>query len=100
MKTRNKQSGFTPIEVILVVAVVAIVGLLGCIYYNNQVKKTASNSNSQISSQPAALSDVKSAPTINSVTDLDTAQVTLDQTDPGGTSSADTSRLDAELANF
>lgn len=99
MKARNNQSGFSAVEVVVVFIVIAVIGLLGYAYYNNQAKKTVSDESSQTSSQATA-SDVKSAPAINSVADLDAAQATLDQTDPSGSSDADTTQLDAELANF
>ena len=100
MKARSKQLGFSPVEVILVVVVVAVIGLLGYVYYNNQAKKTTSNENSQTSSQSATASDVKSAPAINSTSDLDSAQTALDQTDLSSSNDTDANQLDAEVTNF
>jgi len=97
MKTRHDQSGFSIVEILLVVAVLAIIGFLGYTFYNNQVNKTAS-SDQQESSQAVMVSDVNTAPAINSTSDLDAATKTLDQTDPS--SSSDVSQLDSELANF
>ena len=100
MKAHNSQSGFSIAEVGLVVIIIAIIGFLGYTFYSSQMDKTASNDNSQTSSEPAIASDVTTAPAISSVADLDLAQATLDQTDPGGSNSSDTSQLDAELGNF
>lgn len=93
MKLRS-QSGFSIIEVGIVIAVIGIIGLLGYTFYTNQVNKT--NNTDQQTSQTETTSDVKTAPQITSAADLDAAETALDQTDP----SADTSQLDAEVANF
>jgi len=92
--TRN-QSGFTLVEIAIVIVVVGIIAFLGYTFYNNQIQKSASDE----SSQSAVAEDVDSAPEINSTEDLDAAEEVLDGTDPSGNSS-DSSQLDAELAEF
>ena len=95
MKLRNDQSGFSAVEIVVVIVIIGIIGFLGYTFYSNQMNKAA-DTNQQEAGQSDAANDVKSAPQINSVADLDAAEAVLDQTDP----STDTSQLDAELANF
>jgi prepilin-type N-terminal cleavage/methylation domain-containing protein len=99
MKFRNTRSGFSIVEVVIAVVIIGLVGFLGYTFYNNQMNKTADNS-SQAGNQSATASDVKSAPVINSTSDLDAAEAALDQTDPGGSNNTDASQLDTELARF
>ena len=99
MRVRNNQSGFSIIEIAIVVVVIGIIGFLGYTFYNNQMNKTASDDSGK-TSQSATASDVKSAPAVNSVADLNNAETVLDQTDPGGSNSTDADQLDAELSNF
>lgn len=100
MKFRANQTGFSIVELVIVLVVVAIIGALGYVYYNGQLSKTASNDSGQASTESTTASDVKSAPQINSAADLNSAETVLDQTDPGSSSNTDTGQLDAELANF
>jgi prepilin-type N-terminal cleavage/methylation domain-containing protein len=99
MKARSNRTGFSAVEIVIVVVVVGIVGLLGYTFYNSQAKKAA-NDALQTSSQPKTASDVKTAPAISHVTDLSTAELTVDQTDLSGSSNTDLNQLNAELANF
>lgn len=99
MKLRTNQSGFSIVEVIVVIVALAVIGLLGYTFYNSQVGKPASSDQAS-SSQSASANDVKTAPEITDTAGLDQAAATLDQTDPSGGSNDDTSQLDAELANF
>jgi prepilin-type N-terminal cleavage/methylation domain-containing protein len=95
MRSHGNQSGFSIVEVVIVLAVLGFVGLLGYTAYNRvNDSKTANNS------QSATASDVKSAPAINSTSDLDSAQATLEQTDPSAGNGTDTSQLDNELSAF
>jgi len=100
MKLRTNQAGFSIVELVIVLVVVAIIGALGYVYYNGQMNKATSNDSGQASNESATASDIKSAPAINSVADLSSAETVLDQTDPSGSSNTDTGQLDAELANF
>ena len=99
MKLRTNQSGFSIVEIVIVIIALATVGLLGYTFYNNQVGKPASSDQAN-SSQSASANDVKTAPEITSTAGLDQAAATLDQTDLSGGSNDDTSQLDAELTNF
>lgn len=101
MKIRSTQSGFSPVEVLIVVAVVAVLGLVGYTVYNRQQDKTASTSNTQqVVSQAPTAEDVKAAPAVSSTSDLDKAAQVLDQTDPGGSNNSDASQLDNQVSNF
>lgn len=99
MNARSNRSGFSAVEIVIVVVVVGIVGLLGYTFYNNQAKKAA-NDAMTASNQPKTANDVKAAPAINHVADLDTAELTVNQTDLNDNSNADLNQLNAELANF
>lgn len=103
MKIHTNQSGFSIVEVLIVVAVVAVLSFVGyTVYDRQQVKTTDSESNTtqQITDQSSSATDVKSAPTINSTEDLDKAEAILDQTDPGGSNNVDANQLDSETSAF
>jgi len=101
MKIRTNQSGFSAVELLIIVAVVAVLGFVGYSVYNRQQTETADTDTSQqASEQSATASDVKSAPNISSTSDLDKASATLDQTDPGGSNNTDAGELDSQLSAF
>lgn len=101
MHIRSTQSGFSPVEVLIVVAVVAVLGLVGYTVYNRQQDKTAkTGSTQQLASQTPTAEDVKAAPSVSSTGDLDKAMQVLDQTDPGGSNNSDASQLDGQVSNF
>lgn len=101
MKYRTNQSGFSVVELAIVVVIVAVLGFIGYTVYNRQNNKTASTTTvTTASTNPAKANDVASAPNINSTSDLDKAQATLDQTNPSGSNNTDATQLDAQLANF
>jgi prepilin-type N-terminal cleavage/methylation domain-containing protein len=98
MKLLKNQTGFSVVEVAVVVVILAILGFAGYTVYSKQrdSKKTSSNTSQDANS---AAGQVKSAPDINSTSDLDKAQATLDQTNPDATDS-DTAELDTQLSAF
>lgn len=100
MNTRLRQSGFSAVEIVIVVVAALIIGFLGYVFYNSQMNKTASDDTSQTSNESATADDVDTAPSIDSVEDLDEAEATLDKNDPAESSSSDSSQLDSELSNF
>ncbi len=97
MSFRTNQSGFSVVELAIVVSVIAALSFVCYSVYNQQHNKTASTTGA---SQSAKASDVASAPTISSTSDLNKALTTLNQTDPSGSNNTDASQLDAQLANF
>lgn len=98
MRLHSDQSGFSIVEIVIVLAVLGFIGLLGSMAYNRvHDSKTASG---QSSAQSATANDVKPAPAITSASDLDSAQATLDQTDPSTGNTTDAGQLDNELSAF
>lgn len=102
MRTRTNQSGFSVIELAIVLAVVGILGFVGYTVYNRQNTKTV---NSSDTSQPSSsgsskADDVASEPSVRSTSDLDKAADTLDQTDPSASNNTDQSQLESQLNNF
>lgn len=92
MKSRNNQAGFSIVELGLVVVLIAIIGFVAYRFYDSQA-------NQQTTEQSSTSNDVKPAPEINDSDDLNTAETTLDQTDPGS-STADTNQLNGEVSTF
>lgn len=101
MNIHTNQSGFSVVELVIVLAVVAVLGFVGYSIHNLQNNKTADTSTTQTASgQPAKANDVPSAPVINSTSDLNTASTMLDQTDPGSSNNTDASQMGVQAANF
>lgn len=96
MKLFKNSSGFSAVELLIVVAVVGVLGLAGYVVYNRQQVKTADSSYQN--SQSNTASDVPSAPAINSTDDLTKAEKTLDTV--SADDSQNDSQLDAETATF
>lgn len=99
MKTHSNQSGFSTVELVILLVVFGLIGFVGYTVYN-QNKSTDNNQTSNSTSQGATANDVKAAPAVTSTDDLDRAATALDQTDPDGSSSGDSSQLDVELNSF
>jgi Tfp pilus assembly protein PilV len=96
MKRLHKESGFALVEIVLVVIVLALIGFVGYVFVNNQMHGTASKNTAQTTTASAA----ETAPVINTTSDLDKAQATLDANDPSTSTSSDSSQLDSDLSNF
>ncbi len=97
MRLGTNRAGFSIIELLVIAAFVAILGLVGYSFYVQQTKP-ADTTSSQI--EQSAASDVASAPSINSVGDLNKASTILDQTDPDGSNTTDANQLDGQLSGF
>lgn len=123
MKT-NSQSGFSIIELLLVVVALGLIGFAG--HYVYQTNKAVDTLNSKADQTTASTTDTKAAiaaattatvasattatdtpttapivtPEVKTSSDLTTASTTLDQTDPTTSNSNDVAELDAELASF
>lgn len=95
MSFAKRQSGFSAVELVIVLAVVAVLGLVGYSVNNRLRNKPGSTQNSA-----AKASDVSAAPEVKSASDLDKASQVLDQNNPGSTNSSDASKLDGELGAF
>lgn len=98
MKARSNQIGFSVVELLLIVVVVAGLGFVGYFVYNRQQSETLDSASS--TKQQAAEVDSLEAPAVNSVSDLDEANQTLDQSDPETSSSSDSNQLDSQLSGF
>jgi prepilin-type N-terminal cleavage/methylation domain-containing protein len=100
MRLRTNQSGFSVVEVLVVVVVLGLVGFISYSFYNKQADtdKTTDGSTSQSASQSATADDVPAAPELTSTDDLDTASAMLDESDTA--SSNDSTELDAQLQSF
>lgn len=106
MSNQKSQSGFSIVEIILVVAVLAIgvaVGIFGMKAFNSAT--TVSNTNPTSVIKPlvkapeAIANNVPVAPVINSIAGLDTANVTLDSINLDD-DSGDAKQLDSQLVGF
>lgn len=102
MRTRTKQSGFSILELSLIVVVVAALGLVGWAVYQNQ---QASDKAQLLSSDPAptpatTATNISPAPEIKSTDDLDKALQALEQNDPSTTNSSDSKLLDSQTGTF
>lgn len=98
MNLTKNNSGFSPVEILIVVVIVGVISLIGYTIYDRQQPKSASTSGQTSQTESAGNEDIPSAPEINSTEDLTKAEKTLDDTSVEGGS--DSSQLDAELASF
>jgi predicted negative regulator of RcsB-dependent stress response len=91
-----KQTGFSAIELLLILAVLIAIGLVGYKIYSRSGSK-ASESNatgtSQAGEQSSSLTPV---PEIKDKSDLDMASTALDQADTTGANSTDNNALQAQ----
>jgi Tfp pilus assembly protein FimT len=95
MSLRKHQSGFSAAELVLILVVVGIIAVVGYVVYNRQPKTTTN-----VPAQASQVSDVSSAPTIATTSDLDKALQVLDQNNPGSANSSDTSQLNSQTSSF
>jgi len=93
MRIRS-QSGFTAVEIAVVVAVVVVIGFLGYTFYNNYQQKQADAGES---SQTA---DTTEAPAITTADDLDKADTVLNASDLEAASKNDLSEIDKDSNEF
>ncbi len=99
MNLSKSRSGFSVVELIIILAVIGVLGFAGYRVYNSQDKKPATDTNSQAAEESPTANDVKSAPEIKTSDDLSKAEEALDQTDPDS-SNTDASHLDSEVSAF
>ena len=95
----QSQTGFSAVELIIVVTVAGVLGIAGFTVYNKQQDEKKAAGTSQAGNQQArSTDDEPEAPEINSTGDLDKASAALDKTDTD--SDSDSSQLDSELNTF
>jgi prepilin-type N-terminal cleavage/methylation domain-containing protein len=99
MKLRTNQSGFSAVEIVIVLVIVGAIGLVGYTVYNRQQDKATDGTSQQSAEQSPTATDVQSAPEVKSTEDLDKAEAVLDATDPGS-SNTDAGMLDSETSAF
>lgn len=100
MKSLHQQNGFSVVELVIVIAVLAVVGAVGYTVKNRQTAVTTPVSSTSAVTGSAKATNVGTAPTIQTTSDLDTAAATLDQNDPGSTYNSDLGQLDTETSDF
>ncbi len=92
----RNESGFSPVETLLLVIIIAIIGVAGYKVYST--KSSADKLNQQSSSEQVA-NPGDTTPPINSASDLNKAEQALDQVDPDE-NSADSAQIDSQLSAF
>lgn len=96
MKLSKSQSGFSVVEVLIVLVVVGVISFVGYTFLNGaNASRQKGLEKSQANTQ-ATEKSVPAAPAIEKTSDLDKASATLDKMD----TTSDTSELDTELNNF
>jgi prepilin-type N-terminal cleavage/methylation domain-containing protein len=96
MRTSFRQSGFSAVEVVIVIAIVGLLCFAG--YKVSSRQEDTADKSPNTTSQSATASDVPAATEVNSTDDLDKQIILLDQTDTS--SSDDMAELDAQLQAF
>lgn len=91
MRLLKTKSGFAAMEIIIIVAVIGIVGGLGFAMYSGYQHKMAKTSEQ---------TSVAAAPTITSVSDLESAEDFIAEMDIESGSEDDLATLEKELAAF
>jgi prepilin-type N-terminal cleavage/methylation domain-containing protein len=92
MERNMRKSGFSAVEVIIVLVIVGIIAALGVVGYNRW-KQTQTKSNSTDTSQQSTTG----APEIKKTSDLDKAATVLDQSDLDDASASD---LETQSSTF
>jgi len=93
MKLGKPQNGFSLIELVIILMALGVVVLAG-------IKVYGLRTNSQSGQNSTAAVSATNIPTINSASDLDKVNQTLDDNDPASASAADTAQLDKDLSNL
>jgi prepilin-type N-terminal cleavage/methylation domain-containing protein len=92
--TNRKQYGFSVVEVILVIVLLGLIVASGYFLVKRSHGDTASSS-----TPTTAAKSIPSAPTVESASDLTTADTTLDEADLD-VNSADSTELDSQIKDF
>lgn len=98
MNFRKNQSGFSVVELVIILAIVSAIAFVGYTVYNRQQDNKAVDGGDSSTSQSAVANDVPSAPEVKSASDLDKASATLDNANLDDDN--DSSQLDSELSAF
>ena len=95
MSFHKNQSGFSAVELVIVLVVAGVLAFVGYTVYNRQQDNKAADNGTN---QSAVANDVPSAPEVKSTSDLDKASAALD--DANLDDNSDSSQLDSEMSNF
>lgn len=98
MRTKHNTSGFSIIELGVILLVVGLLGFIGYTFYKNH--QTASNTTPTTATvaSVAPIATVPVAPTITSTADLTSAETALNST--SGQNATDNAQLSSEISNF
>ena len=99
MRLPKNQSGFSAVEAVLVILFAGLLVFVGYAFYNSQLSPEATSTTPQSGSNSTD-DDVPAAPEINSESDLDNANGTLDQIDVEESNNGDNSELDSETSGY
>lgn len=99
MKLRKNQSGFSAVELVVVLVVVAAVAFIGYGIYSNHTNKVTNN-NTPAYTPLNTSSTVSTAPAVTSASGLDQALQTLNQNDPSTANASDSNQLNSQLSGF
>ena len=95
----TKQSGFSMVEIILVLVILGLTGFIGYSVYTHRAGTPTVSSQPPTGGQPTA-NNVSSPPQVNSASNLDQAQQTLDQNDPTSANTSDSLQLNSQLSGL
>jgi len=97
---KKRQSGFTIVELAIIVVVIAIIAALGYLAYDRFVAKKGNTSSSDTSQTVSSAKDLPATPEIKTKADLSKANTVLDSVNLDSTSDAQLAELEAEMNKF
>jgi Tfp pilus assembly protein PilE len=101
MRNKEKSSGFTVVELVLIVVVLAVAGFTGWWVYQRQQDTTVSSpATAALNDTSPVATNVSSAPAIQSSSDLNNALQVLSQNDPSAGNSSDINHLNTQTSGF
>jgi len=104
MRKYTSESGFSVIELLLIVVALGLIGFAGgyVLHTNKAVdslnSKTGTQDNTKTAIEPITVPLV--APLVKNTSDLNNAETSLDQNDPSTSNTNDSAELDAEVENL
>ncbi len=95
-----KQAGFSVVEIALVIVLLGIVGFVGYRVYDANRDDSTTAETTTPTVDPAAATDVGTAPAVETASDLGEALEVLEATDPSGSNVTDADAIDSDVAGF
>jgi Tfp pilus assembly protein FimT len=101
MGARKNQQGVAALEALLIVVILAIIGLIGfkVMGARHSVDQISNQTDSSQQTTPQALRPSSDLPSLNTASDLNKAQQSLNAENPDD-NSGDLSQIDSQLASF